>query len=218
MSIIAEFSVTSPDLTLVEATTSVPSVTLELTEQAATDPERPVIYFWANGADLDAFETALAEDWTVTDVQCYTDLGDRRLYRAQLSDDLDLVSYPIWVEAGGVRLGSTCQNGVWRNRFRFPDRESFHEVREWSAENGLEFTLHNLFTETDNGHGPGKTSLSPEQRETLVAAYESGLYDIPQRVTAADLAAELGISQQAVSERLHRAYATLVEEYVLDEA
>jgi len=217
MSIIAEFSVTSSELTLVEATKSVPSVTLELTEQAATDPERPVLYFWANGTDLDTFETALAEDWSVTGVERYTDLGDRRLYRAQLSDAVEIVSYPVWVEAGGVQLSAVCQNGVWRNRFRFPDRESFHEVREWSVDNGLDFSLHSLYAETDNGHGPGETSLSPEQRETLVTAYETGLYDIPQQSTAGDLAGELGISQQAVSERLHRAYATLVEEHIIDE-
>jgi predicted DNA binding protein len=175
-----------------------------------------VLYFWANGDDLDTFETALAEDWSVTDVQRYTNLGDRRLYRAQLSDAVEVVSYPVWVEAGGVQLSATCQNGIWRNRFRFPDRESFHDVREWSVENGLDFTLHNLYTETDNGHGPGETSLSREQRETLATAYESGLYEIPQQATAADLADELDISPQAVSERLHRAYATLVEEHVID--
>jgi predicted DNA binding protein len=215
MGLIAEFSVTSPELTLVEATKAVPSVTLELTAEHATDPERPVLFFWANGAELDAFDDALAADWSVTDVEMYTDLGDRRLYRAQLSDAVEIVSYPVWVEAGGVQLSATCQNGVWRNRFRFPDRDSFRDVREWSVDNGLEFTLHTLYTETDNGHGPGETALSPEQREVLEAAHEAGLYEIPQRASASDLADELDVSPQAISERLHRAHSTLVEEHII---
>jgi predicted DNA binding protein len=45
-------------------------------------------------------------------------------------------------------------------------------------------------------------------------AYERGFFDIPRRATAADLAAELDVSRQAVSERLRRGYAALVETHV----
>lgn len=215
MSLIAEFSVHSTGLALAEVTEQVPSVTVELTNMIGTDPHRPVLFFWVDGGDLSAFDEAVQSDWSVTDVELYTDLGDRRLYRAKLSPDVDLVSYPVWVEAGASRLASTCQGGSWTNRMRFPDRESFEEVKVWCVDNDIEFTLHALYRETDNGHGPGQSGLSPQQRRTLAHAYQAGYYEIPRRATAEEIATDLGISQQAVSERLRRAYAALIEAHVL---
>lgn len=52
--------------------------------------------------------------------------------------------------------------------------------------------------------------LTPEQYETLVAAVEHGYFEIPREVSMQDLAEELGVSHQALSERLRRAYETLV--------
>lgn len=56
------------------------------------------------------------------------------------------------------------------------------------------------------------------QREALVLAVERGYYDVPRRCTTAELAATLGISDQAVSERLRRGTATLVERTLGDDA
>lgn len=215
MSLIAEFSVSSPELTLYEATTAVPGVTLELTNQIATDPERPVLFFWAVGDCLAEFDSAVRDDWTLTDVETYTELETRQLYRAQLSPEVELVSYPVWVAAGGSRLESTCSKGVWRNRFRFPDRDALHRIRQWCLDNDISFTLHHLYRESvEDGVGSGH-DLTDDQVRTLTRAYESGYYEIPRRATAGDLAEDLGVSQQAVSERLRRAYAELIEACVL---
>jgi predicted DNA binding protein len=56
------------------------------------------------------------------------------------------------------------------------------------------------------------------QREALVLAVERGYYDIPRRCSTAELAAVLGVSDQAVSERLRRGIATLVERTLGDDA
>lgn len=217
MSLIAEFSVSSPKLALYDATTQVPSVTVEVTSQMAVGGAQPVLFFWVRGDDDGTFKAALAEDWTVAETECYTDLGDRQLYRVQLSDDVDVLSYPVWVEAGASRLGATCQAGIWRNRMRFPDREAFATVRQWCAEHDLAFRLYALYTATGQESDRNGNGLSAEQERTLRVAYEAGYYEIPQEATGAEIAAELGVSQQAVSERLRRAYATLIEEHVLSE-
>lgn len=216
MGLIVEFSVSSPELALCEVTSSVPSVQVELTNMIGTDPDRPVLFFWVDGAGIDAFHDELRDDWSVTSVELHTDLDDRRLYRAMLSPEVELVSYPVWVEAGASRLNSTCQDGVWRNRMRFPDRESFDEVRQWCLDNDIAFTLHRMYTETTSESREHHTAISPQQAKALETAYRTGYYEIPQGTTATEIADELDISQQAVSERLHRAYATLIEEHVLD--
>ncbi|ODR82855.1 DNA-binding protein [Haladaptatus sp. W1] len=53
--------------------------------------------------------------------------------------------------------------------------------------------------------------LTEQQHETLRSAMEWGYYEIPRRATATDLAEELGVSHQAISERLRRGHRCLVE-------
>ncbi|EFW93068.1 DNA binding domain-containing protein [Haladaptatus paucihalophilus DX253] len=50
-----------------------------------------------------------------------------------------------------------------------------------------------------------------QQHETLRSAMDRGYYEIPRRMTTTDLAEELGVSHQAVSERLRRGHRCLVE-------
>jgi predicted DNA binding protein len=51
--------------------------------------------------------------------------------------------------------------------------------------------------------------LTPAQEESVRAAVEMGYFDLPRDVTAADVAAELGISKTAFLERLRRAQGSL---------
>jgi predicted DNA binding protein len=52
--------------------------------------------------------------------------------------------------------------------------------------------------------------LTDTQREALVLAYERGYFDSPRRASLADVADELGISQQSLSSRLRRGHKRLV--------
>ena len=56
MSIVAEFQISSPDLTLSPTFEAVQDVTYDLVTEAATDPDRPVLFFWATAPDFDEFE------------------------------------------------------------------------------------------------------------------------------------------------------------------
>ena len=54
--------------------------------------------------------------------------------------------------------------------------------------------------------------LTEQQHEALTAAVEQGYYDIPRETDAQELADELDISHQALSERMRRATKNLVTE------
>jgi hypothetical protein len=56
--------------------------------------------------------------------------------------------------------------------------------------------------------------LTPVQRRTLVVAIEQGYFEIPRQSTLDDLAADLGVSKQAVSERLRRALGAVAVDAV----
>jgi hypothetical protein len=214
MSIIAEYSMDVEGLVL-ERTVRAVDVRLEVERAYATDPSQPILFVWACGDDLDAFEAALDDDPTVTEVQRFSTVEERRLYRLQVTDEVDIVLYPIWVGLGGEGLEATVHDGRWYSRVRFPDRDALSEYESRLAELGVSIQLHRLYDASEETGVPGSHQLlTDEQRETLHLAYERGFFDIPRRATAADLASELGVSRQAVSERLRRAYAALVEQYV----
>jgi predicted DNA binding protein len=57
----------------------------------------------------------------------------------------------------------------------------------------------------------GGVGLSRHQHDALVTAFEEDYYAVPRGVTLDGLADELGVSHQALSERLRRGHRNLVE-------
>ncbi|ERG89195.1 MAG: putative DNA binding protein [halophilic archaeon J07HX5] len=57
--------------------------------------------------------------------------------------------------------------------------------------------------------------LTDAQLEAMTAAVENGYYDIPRDISTAELGDQLGISDQAVTERLRRGISTLAANTML---
>ena len=68
MSVIVEFSLSSPRLNLYEATSAVPDITLEVESVDSVSDGHLNTAIMVEGDDLDAFNEAIREDPTVTDV------------------------------------------------------------------------------------------------------------------------------------------------------
>ena len=65
----------------------------------------------------------------------------------------------------------------------------------------------------DEDHPVGtRWDLTPAQTDALRAATEMGYFSVPKEVTAAEVAAELGISKSAFLERLRRGQGGLLEQ------
>lgn len=216
MSLIAEFSLRSPDLVLASTLDAAPNVTVELEQQMATHRDDPVFVFWAFGGDFEKLETGLERDETV---RCYTvieELGDRKLYRTRLDSDNLLAIYPVYQRFGASPMAATGGADGWQRRVRFPDRASVVEVRQFCADNDVEFRLHRLYT-------PGESDvvdefgLSPEQRRALVTAEREGYFEVPREVSLDELGEKLGISGQSASERLRRGISKLVSNTLLSD-
>lgn len=56
-----------------------------------------------------------------------------------------------------------------------------------------------------------ENALADEQLELLETAYERGFFELPRRASETDLAAELGVSQSTVSERIRSAQQSLLD-------
>jgi len=211
MSPIVEFRMRSPEFALAPTLSAVPDARLEVLREAATDPERPQVLFWADFDDRVTFESALADDPTVAKFECFTGSTDHALYRVAVSDAAGVVTYPTGVELGLTPLKTVWTDGWWHLEVQFPRRDHVGAAEAWCEENGVEFEVERLYT---HDGGPADSGLTDEQREVLHTAYDLGYFEIPREASMADVADALGLSSQAVSERLRRGYRHLVAEDV----
>ncbi len=216
MSLIAEFSLRSPDLLLSTALGAAREMTVELEHQMASRSSTPVFVFWASGGNFDALEAGLDRDDTIRTSTVIEELGSKRLYRTRLAVENLVSIYPEYQRLGAAPLAATGTHERWQRRVRFPDRESVVRMREFCADRDVSFSLDRLYT-------PGESELedefglSAEQREALVTAERAGYFGVPREVSLDELGDRLGVSGQSASERVRRGVSKLVSNTLLSD-
>ncbi|TYL36233.1 bacterio-opsin activator [Natronococcus pandeyae] len=208
MSVLGEFTIHPADFALHHALSAVPETVVEIERLVATTEERVMPYFWAVGGDQDRFEAALADDPTVTQTARIDRIDGAVLYRAEWTSNIETIVY-AYVEMGATILEATGNNESWEIEMRFDDEDKVTKFHKYCQENEVSFELDRLH-EQAQPMASSQYGLTPKQRETLVTAYEAGFFDVPQQITMTELADQLGITQQALSKRLHHAHKNLV--------
>ncbi len=161
--------------------------------------DRSLIVLRVGGQEADALERAAAADRGAVDPRRMSVAEDTVLYRLAVAETEPLLP-------GGEWLAADYADGRWSVTARFDSHEVFAEYCEALEADGTEVTIGDLY---DRRAGDGLTEL---QRETLELAYRRGFFEVPRGTTMQELGAALGVSEQAVSQRLRRGYACLVEE------
>ncbi|WP_164974631.1 helix-turn-helix domain-containing protein [Halegenticoccus tardaugens] len=183
-------------------------------ERAIANRAVLVPFIWASNVDFDAFDRSLAADSTVTVGDSVAVTGDRRLYRMESLQWGEIIRYLVSEKEATVQR-ARLRDGRWRLRAFFSDRQNVSGLLKFCRRRGLDLDVERVYPlEELNLHRAG-FDLSEAQHEAVSLALSSGYYDIPRTTTAAELAAELGISSQALSERLRRAHRTFAEATVL---
>lgn len=210
MSLIAELRITSPKLPLTESLSAVPDMRLRVEQAIAEQPDQPILFLWASGDDFEVFETALTDDMTIKNLKRFEDTGERRLYRVQISERAEIVMYPTDIEVGASRLAVSATARGIDIRMRFPDRDALCHFRDICQGKDISMSLRGLY-EGNNSSARGRYELSTKQRRTLCQASETGYYQVPREIGLDGLSDDLGISRQAVSERLRRGTDVLIQ-------
>jgi len=213
--IITEFRVDSPILQ--EALTQAPTTTVTHDEEYQTS-DGIAFLFWVKGDDLTAFDDGLSADSTVTNPVQLAETRARRLYRVTFTDRGESVAtFQSWAELNISLLRSTATHEGWNVRMRMPDRETLEKYRETCAERDLQFQLQAIYETTeavptaDATASTAEAQLTDSQRKAFTTARELGYFQIPREASLADVADHCEVSSQAVSERLRRGTATLVD-------
>jgi predicted DNA binding protein len=206
--IVAEIELDSPLLR--EALSHAPAMSLRHEEQYLTSDGINYL-FWARNGDFATFEEGLGVDQTVTNVTRLAETPRGNLYRVTFTDYGErFATFTVWSELDVSIIDSVGTHRGWEVRMRLPDRESLYQFRDACEDRDLSFCLKAIYDE--NGEAlPGETRPTDAQREALTTACTRGYYDIPRRATMAEVATELGISSQALSERLRRGTKSIIK-------
>lgn len=209
MSTIVDIELPSEEFSLESSLAGSPDVEFEIVRVAAHGEGEVVPYVRVAGADLDALHDAIRADDTVADAVLLDDFGDERLYRMRWGDRVEVLTH-VLNRAGGTILEMHGSGDRWYLRVLYPDRDALSATHEFCRREGLTFTVTRI-SDLGESVGGSEFGLTHRQYEVLVTAAREGYFDVPRALTMADLAEELGVSQQALSERLRRGHETLID-------
>ena len=210
MSTIAEISLPAAEFALDATLETLPDVKFEVERMVANQDDRVMPFVWATGehTDHDELDDALADDPSVENVTHLASFEDEWFYRMDWVADIQVVLH-VLLDQNATILNADGHDDEWQFRILFPDRDSLSSTYDYCVEQDLTLTVERIH-ELDGEHRD-QYGLTETQHETLIAAVEAGYFDIPQQSTLDDLAADLDITHQALSERLHRGHKTLIE-------
>lgn len=103
-------------------------------------------------------------------------------------------------------------------RVRFTDHDALAEFQNILIENDVTIHIERIYTFTDETDRRRQFGLSSEQREALVLALQRGYFASPSEVSLDELADELDITKQAVSDRIRRGNEKILETTLLSRA
>lgn len=177
--------------------------------------ESIIPYIWIYDSHRDGFGASVkghpsVESFTVQEVH-----DDRTLYALEWRASRDLVIEGI-KEVGAQLLEATGTERRWRFELRFPSHDALSQFQEYCSSAEIDVEVVRIFNPTKPDTGPWY-GLSVPQREALMMAAAEGYYEIPKQISTNELGKRLGISDQAVTERLRRGTSTLLEHTVMVE-
>jgi predicted DNA binding protein len=206
MATVAEFTSPADAFPLGSVFETLPAVTVEL-ERLVPREALVIPYFWVRGAAAADIEAAFGDDAGVENVRLVDSVEDEYLMRAAWDREHVGVLSGLTATDLAILSGVGTAEG-WHFEVRGEDRDQISDFRAYCQREDIDIditTVHALTPVQNTGYG-----LTDAQREALVLAFEMGYFDSPRTTDLADIAAELGITQQSLSSRLRRGHRRLV--------
>ena len=215
MVVILKFHVPLADTELGAALQLQDGTTVEL-ESLVPSGTVPVPFFWIHSGDPGRVIDGLDERPSVESVTVVEAVNGATLIALEWDPDADTLFHAVNA-CGGHILRAVSRDGRWEFTVRFPEHEWLSAFRRRCEADGIDLSVQRIYHRSDHLANPG-FGVTESQREALTLAVERGYYDIPRTCTTAELADELGISAQAVTERLRRAVVNVTTHTLLEPA
>ena len=184
------------------------SGTIELEDMVPLG-EKAVPFFSVSDRVRESFEQNVENHPSVEDIVEVTRHDGERLYSLDWNVGRDVFLQGV-VDLRGQLLSATGTVNTWEFEIRFPTHETLSEFQEYCSNAHISLEVGRIYNPVRPGTGVWY-GVTEAQRDTLMRAVQGGYYSIPRRMSTQDLANDLDISDQAVTERLRRAIVTLTE-------
>lgn len=214
MSVFAELDLPADTFALTETLNALPEAVIEI-ERVVASENLLTPYFWVSDVSADAFETAAQDDSSIRDLRRLDTFEEASLFRGQWTENVDSIVY-AYTQVGGVILDATGSQDTWEVQLRFDDRDQLTRFRSLCTENNIKFAINRLY-EVSNPHTGRQFGLTEKQRDALVKAWEAGVFESPAASTLAEVADNLDISQQALSQRIRNGHNSLIANTLVTE-
>ena len=207
MSVIAEFSIPAEEFALYETLERRPDLTVHIDRVVAHNTTEVVPFVRVTQGEFEGLTEILEADSSVEEVELFGETDDECFYRLVWDDTAQVIGYMVNGHDATVQE-ATATDGEWHLRVLFPERSGLSATSEYAKES--EFTLDVKRIYGVDGFEKARYDLTESQHDTLTQAVEQGYYEIPRETNAQELADNLDISHQALSERMRRATKSLV--------
>lgn len=201
MTILAEISIQADQFLLGQLIAEHAGLSVEL-ERVVPAEKRVMPYIWAHGADLDMLEATMNESPNVKAISVLDQYDDRALYKIEWEDPAEqLIS---GIAATDATILEAHGDEEWLFHIRFEDHTGLARFNNYCTDHDITYQLNRLSSLSDtppNGHG---FDLTEAQYEAVVLAVDRGYFKVPREVEYDELSEELGVSVQALSERIRR--------------
>lgn len=207
MAIEASFTVPHSDFPLTAVFEDLDGATIEL-DRVVPTTAAAVPYLWIHGGSVSDLTTDLSEDAGIDEVTVVDELENHFLVRVHWNLDRESILTAI-VETDVVLVSGVGSEDRWTFEVRASEQGELSAFQTYCREHEVSIELTQLH-ELSAAESRSAYDLTDAQRQVLELAYASGYFDSPRAATQEDIAAELGVSRQAVSSRLQRGTRRLV--------
>lgn len=209
MTLSVKFRIPVKNLPLGSLLSTFEDVTLELVRVIPTH-DGFIPYFWVSGENVEEFARSLADHPRILSLELLDTVNHDRLYQTEW-DVTDGEFFAGLIKTDAAVLEAYRDGRYWFFHFRFQDHDQLTQFYNYCVENGIRgIQLDHVHPLRERSSHVPEYDLTPQQREALVLAALRGYFSTPRETTLEELATELGISQQALSQRVRRATEKVV--------
>lgn len=208
METVVDATIPTDRFVLEETIERVPDVEFEFVRLAVHSSDSTMPFLWGSTGEPDRLDAALQDDPSTEGVSCLSRGDGRGLYSIDWTERAACL-IDGFAETGGSVLDVRGTADQWTIQTLFPDRATASETFQAWCDDGINPSLSRI--SNFSCREGGSMGLSATQHSTIAKAFETDYYTVPRGTTLEELATDFEVSHQALSERLRRGHAHLVE-------
>ncbi len=209
-------TVPASELGLAETFAARPTLTITRAQYAVSGANSLFPLVWSEGVDVAALTETFAADESLRSVTRVLEADGRTLWRLYWSESVESVS-ELLIDGETILLSGDGTATEWHLELLFPSRDVLTRVCERCESSGVSYSIdriRDLQADDPRVTEAAPLGLTDEQFVAITTAHELGYFTVPRDVTLDEVADALGVSHQALSERLRRAQFAILEAWI----